>query len=79
MVGSALRIADIDRCHRSRGWKCCGYHYVIPVDGSIERGRPDEMVGAHSWNHNRHPKGVAYVGELPGDGSRPDDTMAGAQ
>ncbi len=39
-AGSALRAEDIDRYHRSLGWKCCGYHYVIPTDGTIEAGRP---------------------------------------
>lgn len=37
-AGSALRMADIDRWHRSLGWNGCGYHYVIPIDGSIEIG-----------------------------------------
>ena len=67
-AGSALRMADIDRYHRSLGWKGCGYHYVIPVDGSIEAGRPEEMVGAHCRYHNRHSIGVAYVGGLSADG-----------
>lgn len=78
-AGSALRMSDIDRYHRSLGWKCCGYHYVIPVDGSIETGRPEEMVGAHCRNHNRHSIGVAYVGGLSEDGSRPEDTRTEAQ
>lgn len=78
-AGSALRIADIDRYHRSLGWKCCGYHYVIPVDGSIEAGRPEEMVGAHCRYHNRHSIGVAYVGGLSADGSQPEDTRTEAQ
>lgn len=78
-AGSALRMADIDRYHRSLGWKCCGYHYVIPVDGSIEAGRPEEMVGAHCRYHNRHSIGVAYVGGLSADGSRPEDTRTEAQ
>lgn len=37
-AGSALRLADIDRHHRSLGWKGCGYHYVIPTDGTLEEG-----------------------------------------
>ena len=56
-AGSALRMADIDRYHRSLGWKGCGYHYVIPIDGTIEAGRPEEVVGAHCKNHNRHSSG----------------------
>ena len=63
-AGSALRMADIDRYHRFLGWLGCGYHYVIPTDGAIEPGRPEEFVGAHCRNHNRHSIGVAYVGGL---------------
>lgn len=38
-AGSALRMADIDRWHRSLDWSDCGYHYVIPTDDTIEPGR----------------------------------------
>ena len=72
-------MADIDRYHRSLGWKGCGYHYVIPTDGTIEVGRPEEVVGAHCKNHNRHSIGVAYVGGLANDGKTPCDTRTDAQ
>ena len=78
-AGSALRMADIDRYHRSLGWKCCGYHYVIPTDGSIEVGRPEEMVGAHCVNHNKYSIGVCYIGGLADDGITPADTRTEAQ
>lgn len=78
-AGSALRMADIDRDHRSRGWKCCGYHYVIPTDGTIEVGRPEEMVGAHCVNHNKYSIGVCYIGGLDADGKTPADTRTEAQ
>ena len=78
-AGSALRMADIDRYHRSLGWIGCGYHYVIPTDGAIEAGRPEEMVGAHCKHHNRHYIGVAYVGGLAQDGKTPCDTRTEAQ
>ena len=78
-AGSTLRMADIDRYHRSLGWKGCGYHYVIPTDGTIERGRLEEQVGAHCKNHNRHSIGVAYIGGLAGDGKTPCDTRTEAQ
>ena len=77
-AGSALRLADIDRYHRSLGWKGCGYHYVIPTDGTIEKGRPVEEVGAHCRNHNRHSIGVCYIGGLSADG-KPEDTRTDAQ
>ena len=77
-AGSALRMADIDSYHRSLGWIGCGYHYVIPTDVTIEPGRPDEMVGAHCKNHNRHSIGVCYIGGLSKDG-KPADTRTDAQ
>ena len=77
-AGSAFRMADIDRYHRSLGWMGCGYHYVVPIDGTIEPGRPEEMAGAHCKNHNRHSIGVCYVGGLSKDGS-PADTRTEAQ
>ena len=78
-AGSALRMADIDRYHRSLGWKCCGYHYVIPTDGTIEVGRPEEMVGAHCVNHNKYSIGVCYIGGLAADGITPAETRTEAQ
>lgn len=78
-AGSALRLADIDRYHRSLGWRCCGYHYVIPTDGTIEQGRAEDMVGAHCRNHNKHSIGVCYIGGLAADGKTPCDTRTEAQ
>lgn len=77
-AGSKLRLADIDRYHRSLGWNGCGYHYVIPTDGAIETGRPEEKVGAHCRNHNRHSIGVCYIGGLSENG-KPMDTRTEAQ
>jgi hypothetical protein len=78
-VGSTLRMADIDRYHRSLGWRGCGYHYVIPINGTIEQGRREAQVGAHCKNHNAHSIGVAYVGGLAADGKTPQDTRTAAQ
>ena len=78
-AGSTLRMADIDRYHRSLGWRGCGYHYVIPIDGTIEQGRREAQVGAHCKNHNAHSIGVGYVGGLAADGKSPQDTRTAAQ
>lgn len=77
-AGSALRLADINRYHRSLGWKGCGYHYVIPTDGTIETGRNEIEAGAHCKNHNRHSIGVCYIGGLSA-GGKPADTRMDAQ
>lgn len=72
--GQCLATEDIDRYHRSLGWKCCGYHYVIPTDGTIEAGRPEELVGAHCKHHNSHSIGICYIGGLDNGGTTPKDT-----
>ena len=78
-AGSALRMADIDRIHRTQnGWNGCGYHYVIPTDGTIECGRPEQLPGAHCRGHNSRSIGVCYVGGLDASG-RPADTRTVAQ
>ena len=79
-AGSALRMADIDRLHRSWGWEGCGYHYVIPTDGTIEAGRPEAKKGAHSGpRYNPHSIGVCYIGGLAADGKTPKDTRTEEQ
>ena len=66
-------VQDIDRWHRARGWKYgCGYHYVIRRDGSIETGRPLEMIGAHVVGHNTHSIGICYEGGLDAAGNAAD-------
>ena len=73
---SAVR--EIDGWHRAKGWKSCGYHYVIRRDGTVEVGRPVEEVGAHCLNRNRHSIGICYEGGLDAEG-RPADTRTEAQ
>ena len=60
--GKEYHNTDIDKWHKAKGWKCIGYHYVITLDGKIEKGRPDAEVGAHCVGHNAHSIGVVYVG-----------------
>ena len=60
--GRDVTVADIDRMHRAKGWKCIGYHYVVYRDGSVHAGRPVSEVGAHVYGHNANSIGVAYVG-----------------
>ena len=76
-AGSDYGAADIDRWHRQRGFRCIGYHYVVRIDGTVEKGRGDDEVGAHCKGHNRHSLGVCYIGGLR-DG-HPADTRTPAQ
>lgn len=71
-------VREIDRWHRAKGWKSCGYHYVVRRDGTVEVGRPVEEVGTHCLNRNRHSIGICYEGGLDAEG-RPADTRTEAQ
>ena len=73
---SAKKIND---WHHDRGFKNgIGYHYVVRRDGSIELGRPLEMIGAHVVGHNRHSIGICYEGGLNSAGE-PEDTRTPEQ
>ncbi len=76
--GQQSSAAGIDRWHRSLGWKGIGYHYVVRRDGTVERGRPESVVGAHCAGHNTHSIGVCYEGGLDAAGV-PCDTRTKAQ
>ncbi len=72
-------VREIDRWHREHGWKNgCGYHYVVRRDGTVEKGRPLEMNGAHCLHHNKHSIGICYEGGLDMAG-RPADTRTELQ
>lgn len=45
-----------------RGWNDIGYHYVIDLDGTIEPGRKEDMVGAHCEDHNADSLGICLIG-----------------
>jgi len=76
--GKHFTVADIDRWHRERGWKGIGYHYVIYLDGSIHKGRPEEIIGAHCSGQNAYSIGICYIGGLDAFG-KAKDTRTPAQ
>lgn len=76
--GKDFSVKDLDRWHKQRGFKMVGYHFVIRLDGTIEQGRPLEMIGAHCTGHNAHSIGICYIGGLDKSG-RPKDTQTQVQ
>lgn len=76
--GRSYTIKDIEQWHLQRGFQMIGYHYVINLDGSISKGRPLSMAGAHCQGHNANSIGICYVGGLDRDG-KPKDTRTAAQ
>jgi len=56
---------EIDKWHKDgRGWLGIGYHFLIRTDGSIEQGRPENVVGAHTLNYNSQSIGICLTGKF---------------
>lgn len=64
--------ADIDRWHRNRGFDSIGYHYIIRLNGKIEKGRDVSLAGAHCISWNERSIGICYVGGLDVNGNSTD-------
>ena len=72
--GKPYTLEDIDRMHRNKGWKMVGYNYVIELDGTVRKGRPLTMDGAHCNTaglsgraYNSHSIGICYIGGVEGE------------
>ncbi len=67
--------AEIREWHvRDNGWDDIGYHFVICRDGTIERGRALDEVGAHIAGFNGVSIGVCLVGGVT-KAKEPDDNF----
>ena len=65
--GREHTLADLDRWHKKRGFTTVngitvGYHFVIRLDGTTERGRPLNRIGAHTVGRNSDSIGICYIG-----------------
>ncbi|WP_231181820.1 peptidoglycan recognition family protein [Clostridium botulinum] len=61
---SNCSVEDIHRCHIvDKGWSGIGYHYFVRKDGSIYKGRPDNVIGAHCKGHNTNTLGICAEGD----------------
>ena len=69
---------EIKRWHKARGFSDVGYHLIIRRDGSTEKGRPVDTVGAHARGHNTGSIGVVLVGGLS-DAHGPEANFTRAQ
>lgn len=59
---SSCTADDIDRWHKGRGWTCIGYHFFVRKDGSIYRGRQENVKGAHAGDANTNSIGICFEG-----------------
>lgn len=76
--GRDFRLKDVDAWHRLRGFSRIGYHFVVDLNGEVEKGRGLEEVGAHVRGKNANSIGICYIGGLSAIG-KPKDTRTEAQ
>lgn len=69
--GIKAKVAEITRWHvEDNGWNAIGYHFVVDRDGTVNRGRRVDMVGAFEPKCNARAIGVCLIG---GYGSNSND------
>lgn len=69
---------EIQMWHVQQGWLAIGYHFVIRRDGTVEEGRPHDVVGSHVKSRNADSIGICLVGGIDAQG-RPEDNFTDAQ
>ena len=73
--GQHITIDTIRDWHvNGRGWRDVGYNYIIYLDGTIKKGRADNVQGAHCKKFNSSSLGICYIGGVESDGKTPKDT-----
>lgn len=70
--GKAFTANDITRWHKDRGFATIGYHYVVLLDGTIQQGRAEMVMGAHCKGYNANSIGICYIGGLDENGNSKD-------
>lgn len=73
-----VSLDTIRRWHKARGFSDIGYHYVVHINGLIEAGRQESLIGAHVEGHNTGTIGISYVGGCDAN-MQPKDTRTEEQ
>lgn len=73
---------ELNDLHIAFGLDGLGYHYVIRRDGTLQRGRPVNIVGQHAPtnNHDQRSIGIVFVGGINAPSGTPNlDSFISAQ
>lgn len=73
-----IGVREIRAMHKQRGFADVGYHYVIRRDGRVEKGRADNVVGAHVSGFNSISLGICLVGGVDAKG-KPEENFTPLQ
>ncbi|NCC36288.1 MAG: hypothetical protein EOM24_30400, partial [Chloroflexia bacterium] len=73
-VAGNYTVEQIHAAHISaNGWLGIAYHYYVRRDGTIYRGRPENVIGGHTLGYNSTSIGICAEGNLD------NETMPAAQ
>jgi N-acetylmuramoyl-L-alanine amidase len=57
--------STIHQWHLNQGWSGIGYHFVVRANGVVERGRPEQTIGAHAGSAgNGDSIGIVLTGNF---------------
>lgn len=71
-------VKEIREWHKQRGFNDVGYHFIIRRDGTREKGRDINVVGAHVVGYNHKSVGICLVGGVSRD-HKPENNFTEAQ
>ena len=63
-AASVCDAKTIHAWHLGRGFSGIGYHFLIRKNGTIERGRAENLVGAHAAGNNSNSIGICFEGNF---------------
>lgn len=72
-------VAEVTKMHKARGFSTIGYHYIVRRNGKVEKGRPENQIGAHVQGWNSQSLGISLEGGLDEFTGKPVDTRTPAQ
>lgn len=78
-AASTCDAKTIHAWHLRRGFSGIGYHFLIRKDGIIERGRAENLVGAHVAWHNGDSIGICFEGNFETETMGEAQKNAGAE
>lgn len=57
--GRDVTVDEIRRWHvEEKNWSDIGYHWIVTLNGTLERGRPEHIQGAHAKGFNKNSIGL---------------------
>lgn len=64
-----IGVREIRQWHVQKGWLDIGYHFVIRRNGTVENGRPHDVVGSHVKDFNSRSLGICLAGGIDAKGN----------